>query len=1129
MATNNANITITSNNIQAIQQNTLLKQSFTSLNNVINKSKVVIENSNASWSDYAQGVYASVELIKKAGRGIKTAYDYLREGTNLLGAQQNFKSYTESIGKNADELVARFRKATRNQITDIELMKSATKALRVAGINDIEAIEKLYQIADAKGDLLGLSLQETFDKIVSAISSGNGKALNELGILPEKFSKVTNSADLLKNRTALLNEVIKQSKVDLDALSSVGETSSDKFNQFETSVSNLNTELKKCLADGAEPIIDFLRDDGIPVIKSTIDLIKTEGVPVLKTFTSVLKDYYDWVSKGKFSGEFQGSKLGVQGVTEQKRLEIEGLKKWKSEVQKDFDYLDKQWWLGDYDNERFARAYNAGNKFSGKSDALASIKSQLDTVDKLITDATNHLEQFKEEARTSVKVDQFTSYLKDLKKSTVSGAESLFPHIFGKETVTELKTVSTNISNIDSKFSSIVSKIDTLAKDKLPKLPETTSEMLDVSTEVLSVASLMPNYWFKTGKNIDDVNKKLEETRRKVLETYKDDIFEAFTGKSLEAQFKKQSNEDRIRNLSDIVGMSGSGIGWLKPFSAEISGVKTRQDIKETSNYLHDQFASGISNAIADGFASADFSGFASNLQSVISGVVGSGVSASISSALTKTADKSGALGNGLFKQVVNDSGKISLGALGSNLLTGGLIGTATNFLFGEGGIFGKTKVVGKENLNKSAELNAQVDQAKELAESIYLATGISDATRELIDNAVYNKTWTSSHKSKNIFKKKKTITLHGAEQAQASIKYVEDLQKQALSEQALNNYNNYMLGRDNSVAASYNSYLDAQKAYNASQVMLYSDEEKAGFQSQINAKQAQISKLNSQRKKGYYSYYSNYYINNQINSLNSEISSLREKLNTSYKYDLETRTEMLQQMEEAHTNYIKAQQDARTNLLSNFTNSTTLASLAGSSSGSVMDMLLGNRDVMGNSDMVQAMLPLLEESYMKDADLNKRLNSSNDSVREAAVKEQQSIWEQASNVYEKMYKDAKDEALNTDLSTEERSAAFERWQESFQAYLSIQEQIADNVQTIADLEESNAISKLSTELGDMLSVVAEIKNQKSTNNTLVFRQSMNVEEIIGKLKEIAGVKNPELASVLGEILDDKANASIWG
>ena len=1112
------------------------------------------KKTSKSLGQIALEVNNTVDLVKKGLSGLKSAYSYLKEGADLLEAQHNFRSYTLSIGKDADELVARFRKATRNQISDVELMKSATKALRVAGINDIEALEKIYQIADTKGDLLGLSLQETFDKIVSAISSGNGKALNELGILPEKFSTVTNSADLLKNRTALLNEVIRQSKVDLDALSSVGETSSDKFNQFEASISNLNTELKKCLADGAEPIIDFLRDDGIPVIKSTIDLIKTEGVPVLKTFTGVLKDYYDWVSKGKFSGEFQGSKLGVQGVIEQKRLEIEDLKKWKSEVQKDFDYLDKQWWLGDYDNERFAKAYNAGNKFSGKSDALASIKAQLDTVDKLITDATNHLEKFKEEARTSIKVDQFTNYLKDLKKSTISGAESLFPHIFGKETVTELKTVSNSINNIDSKFSSIASKIDTLAKDKLPKLPETTSEMLDVSTEVLSVASLMPNYWFKTGENIDKVNKKLEEQNKLLAEKeFKKRSEEiGYWNSFIRADNKTQQNSLYNNFFKQAGVVMPSGIDYVKI----INNATTRHDINETADYMQKQFTDGISNAIADGFASADFSGFASNLQSVISGVVGNGISTSLTDAFNKKS--SGQLG-GLFKEVVNDKGKVSLGNLGSNLLTGGLIGTATNFLFGEGGIFGKTKIVGKENLNKSAELNAQVDQAKELAESIYLATGISDATRELIDNAVYNKTWTTTHKSKNIFKKKKTITLHGAEQAQASIKYVEDLQKQALAEQAVNNYNNFMLGRDDSVGASYNNYLDAMKAYDASQVMTYSTEENAGFQSQIDARLAQISNLKNQKSK----VNSNLNrelsriekrfgdqrnaqflvndaknrasgqirgINSQIDSLNSEISALREKLTAGYKYDLETRTEMLQQMEQAHVNYIKAQQDARSNLFSNFTGSTTMASLVGGeSSQSLMDMLLGNKDVSGNSDMIQAMLPLLEESYTKDADLNKRLNSSDELVREAAVKEQQSIWEQASSVYEKMYKDAKNEALNTNLSTEEQSAAFERWQESFQAYLSLQEQIAENTKTIADLEESNALSKLSTELGDMLSIVAEIKNQKSTNNTLVFRQSVSVEEIIAKLKEIAGVKNPELASVFGEILNDRQNQSLWG
>ena len=613
-----------------------------------------------------------------------------------------------------------------------------------------------------------------------------------------------------------------------------------------------------------------------------------------------------------------------------------------------------------------------------------------------------------------------------------------------------------------------------------------------------------------------------------------------FTSAPTESQKQEQMNK-----ASAVMSAFGMNLFTAIPTNTKqgiisAKGVKaTEETIKKTANYAGQQFKDGISNAIADGFASADFSGFASSLQSVTSGVVGNGISVSLTDALNKKS--SGQLG-GLFKEVVDKNNKVSWSNLGSNILTGGLIGTATNFLFGEGGIFGKTKVVGKENLNKSAELNAQVDQAKELAESIYLATGISDATRELIDNAVYNKTWTSSHKSKNVFKKKKTITLHGAEQAQASIKYVEDLQKQALGEQAVNNYNNFMLGRDNSVAASYNNYLDAQKAYDASQVMLYSDEENAGFRSDLSAKQKRVKELESYKKDkkkaaqngyGYYwggRYYSNnYQIDYGINNLNNEIASLREKLNSSYKYDLETRTEMLQQMETAHVNYIKAQQDARSNLLSNFTGSSTLASLAGGSSDSVMDMLLGNKDVMGNSDMIEAMMPLLEQAYTKDFDLNQRLNSEDDEVRKAAQIEQQSILEQARDSMEKIYKDAKDEALNSDLSTEERSAAFERWQESFQAFLSLQEQIAENTKTIADLEESNALSKLSTELGDMLSIVAEIKNQKSTNNTMVFRQSLSEEEIIAKLKEVAGAKNPELASVLGEILNDKQNASIWG
>lgn len=1071
------------------------------------------KSSAKSWGTMALEINSAIDLMRRGLKTLKSAYDLAKEGARFQEVSLYAKNAAERIGLSFDSMVKASQRGANGMASNFTIMKANLKALKGGLVASEKDFEQLWEIANASSDELGQSIEQTFEQITKAITTGNAKSLISMGLLPESFKKASNSTDLLKNRSELLKTVLEQLGPKADELGKYGETAADKFTQFENSLKDLKIEIGEAFIPAAMEMVSWL--------KAIVEQAK------------YAKDQIEWWA-GK---EIKTPELdkGVAGRIVQIENRLKELKKERDSLNEDIEK--------DIRNGEFERNSDNWNKRRGFNIDIAKYEKELEN---LKNNALKIIHTEQEETKTAEKnaeakekqrqaTENYNKIADTLSKQTLTGLNKAFG-------ITN-KTLSDNIQMMHSVgmaslgFGAQVDESAAKAYEAMKKLEEESEKMQSSFDEAFKRETQITDFEIAL-ENISDLNFDHIVNNFKDINTYVAEINAIGMGlisngitasKGVKAPTIDSLGAAYIQTFAGGYGGNSGYNIYKNAIKETINSASTRHDINETADYMQKQFTDGIANAIADGFASADFSGFGSSLQSVISSVVGSGVSASISSALTKTADKSGSLGNGLFKQVVNDSGKISLGNLGSNLLTGGLIGTATNFLFGEGGIFGKTKVVGKENLNKSAELNAQVDQAKELAESIYLATGISDATRELIDNAVYNKTWTSSHKSKNVFKKKKTITLHGAEQAQASIKYVEDLQKQALAEQAMNNYNNFMLGRDDSVGASYNTYQDAMKAYDASQVMLYSDDEKAGFNSQIASKQAQISNLNAQKKKSSY-WYANYYINNQINSLNNEISSLREKLNTSYKYDLETRTEMLKQMEEAHVNYIKAQQDARSNLFSNFTGSTMLASLVGGdSSQSVMDMLLGNKDVAGNSDMVQAMLPLLEESYMKDADLNKRLNSSNDSVREAAVKEQQSIWEQASSVYEKMYKDAKDEALNTDLSTEERSAAFERWQESFQAYLSIQEQIADNVQTIADLEESNALSKLTTELGDMLSVVAEIANQKATNNTVVFRQSLSTDEIISKLKEVAGEKNPELASMLGEILDDHTAASIWG
>ena len=89
-----------------------------------------------NWHDLSETANNSLELIKKGISGAKSAFDYLREGADISEAQQNFRAYAASIGKDADDLMKKMRQASKNQVSDMELMESATKALRLGVAKD---------------------------------------------------------------------------------------------------------------------------------------------------------------------------------------------------------------------------------------------------------------------------------------------------------------------------------------------------------------------------------------------------------------------------------------------------------------------------------------------------------------------------------------------------------------------------------------------------------------------------------------------------------------------------------------------------------------------------------------------------------------------------------------------------------------------------------------------------------------------------------------------------------------------------------------------------------------------------------------------------------------------------------
>lgn len=259
-----------------------IESTFNNVANSLNKLEAEARQTNealkessaglvAKWRDASVSLASTFSLINSGIDKLRKGMAMIGEGADLSEARLNFRAFAASIGQDADAVVSAVRKATKNQVSDADIMKSATHALRLGVTTDLTQLAKLYEIADTKGDMFGQSLEDTFKQITDAIATGNGKALIELGVLPEKFGKASNAADLFKKQGELLNVVLSQSGRDMEALAPVGDTLSDKLNQLNAGVGNVKDSLKMMGADVFAPTVEWLNDSMIPALKDSID------------------------------------------------------------------------------------------------------------------------------------------------------------------------------------------------------------------------------------------------------------------------------------------------------------------------------------------------------------------------------------------------------------------------------------------------------------------------------------------------------------------------------------------------------------------------------------------------------------------------------------------------------------------------------------------------------------------------------------------------------------------------------------------------------------------------------------------------------------------------------------------
>lgn len=232
----------------------------------------------------AAGVGATLFLLKKG-------LDFSVQGEQILAINNQFDMLARSAGVVPDKLREGLNKASDGLLGMEAILKSANSMLINMG-DSAARLPEVLQLARKVTAVLGGDLQERFSGIVSAIESGNAKALKAQGIIIDADKAMRDYAGRLGLASSELNQAQKQQAI-LNAALQEGEK---KFRDVQTSIQPVHDRIAQIRTDMGDIVDNFKR-----------------SVAESGTFLSILKGiqfYTNMAAKGV--GKAMESKVGEQ-------------------------------------------------------------------------------------------------------------------------------------------------------------------------------------------------------------------------------------------------------------------------------------------------------------------------------------------------------------------------------------------------------------------------------------------------------------------------------------------------------------------------------------------------------------------------------------------------------------------------------------------------------------------------------------------------------------------------------------------------------------------------------------------------------------------------------------------------
>ena len=246
---------------QAIADMQKTGQAIRSVGDDTKKQTGVLQSANQAW----KSMLVQIGVVTAALYTVKKAWDFGREGAEILELRAAFTGLATEAGQSSDAIVRAIQRGADGTIAEMDAIAVATRAMNLNIARTPEEFEKLANVAETLGDRLGKDTATSINDVSAALTSLMPRAIRSAGITADAEGVWKRYAESIGKTVPMLTDAEKRTALLDDANNRMGAgavSAADSFDQLQASladiVASIKTEFAPGLARAAQALATLL-------------------------------------------------------------------------------------------------------------------------------------------------------------------------------------------------------------------------------------------------------------------------------------------------------------------------------------------------------------------------------------------------------------------------------------------------------------------------------------------------------------------------------------------------------------------------------------------------------------------------------------------------------------------------------------------------------------------------------------------------------------------------------------------------------------------------------------------------------------------------------------------------------